>query len=114
MNRWLERDRGHVVIGFAHTVDDSGLPVVVADNANESGYANWLIIRNNFDAPVSGTASRYLFAGSAVAEEAFADNLITYAGQSGGLINLSRQVQLFLRIVCRDMDSATNIRPDNV
>jgi hypothetical protein len=114
MNRWLERDRGHVVIGFAHTLDASGVPVVVADNANESGYANWIIIRNNFDAPVSGTASRYLFAGSAVAEEAFADNLITYTGQSGGLINLSRQVQLFLRIVCRDMDSATNIRPDNV
>lgn len=114
MNRWLERDRGHVVVGFAHTVDASGTPVIVADNANASGYANWIIIRNHFDAQVAGTTARYLFAGSSAAEEAFADNLLSYTGQAGGLINLSRQVQLFLRIVCRDMDSATNIRPDNV
>jgi hypothetical protein len=31
-----------------------------------------------------------------------------------GLINMSRQVHIVLRIITRDFDSGSNIRPDNV
>jgi hypothetical protein len=35
------------------------------------------------------------------------------AYQYGGVLNLSRQVQIVLRVICRELDPATNIRPDN-
>ena len=110
---WLEQEQGHTVIGLAHT-SKTGTPVTVTDGHNAYGYANWIIIRNRFtDASVTGTPSRYLFAGTGAAEVTFASALTT-ATATGGVLNLNRQVQLFLRVITRDMDAATNIRPDNV
>lgn len=109
LRTWLEQEQGHTVIGVAH-----GPPGAVADGHNAFGYANWIIIRNRFtDASVTGTPSRYLFAGTTAAEATFATAMAA-AAATGGVLNLNRQVQLFLRVVTRDMDAATNIRPDNV
>jgi len=115
LNKWLEREDGHVVMGIAYTDPSSGS--VVVDGANACGYANYLIIRNRFLDPVAGGCERYLFAGGAVAEESLAAELAAYGSsgyQKGGVLNLSRQVQLFLRIITRDFDAASNTRPDNV
>ena len=41
-------------------------------------------------------------------------NGYTTAYSGAGLINMSRQTHFVLRVITRDMDSASNIRPDNV
>ena len=113
LNKWLAREEGHVVMGIAYA-DLSG---DLVDGANACGYANYLIIRNRFLDPVTGGCSRYLFAGDPTAEESLAAEVAAYGSsgyQKGGVLNLSRQVQLFLRIITRDFDAASNTRPDNV
>jgi hypothetical protein len=106
--RWLEDSTGHVVVGIAHT-NGAG----VTDGANDCGYANWIIVRNRFTDPTTGSCQRYLFTGSAVDEPIFETEFAGFAN-TGGALNLSRQVQLFLRIVTRELDHASIIRPDNV
>jgi hypothetical protein len=114
LDSWLQRPEGHVVVGIASSVADGGLQ----DSANECGYANWIIVRNRFQDPTAGACERFLFSGADVTEADLAAELATYNSttgyQRGGVLNLSRQVQLFLRVVTREVDPASNLRPDNV
>jgi hypothetical protein len=112
LNNWLENPAGHVVVGIAHTTA-VGPPLVLADGANDCGYANWIIVRNRFSDPTTGACSRYLFTGNVTDEAVFSAELAAW-NNTGGAINLSRQVQLFLRIVTRELDNASIIRPDNI
>lgn len=83
---------------------------------NAAGYANVIIVRSRFEDPATGSVARSYFGGSST-EEGFLELRIrdqpTTAG-TAALINLSRQTHFVLRVVTRDMDSASNIRPDNV
>ena len=97
---WLQQESGHIVVGTAYT-DASSSKIV--DGANSGGYANHIIIRNRFINPDGGL----------VARNAFTTELTTYVG-SGAILNASRQVQLTLRVTVRELDSTTNLRPDNV
>jgi hypothetical protein len=113
LNTWLEKPEGHIVVGIASDVSGDGLQ----DSANECGYANWIIIRNRFQDPTAGVCSRDLFASSSSLETALADQLAAYdttGYQRGGALNLSRQVQVFLRVITREVDPASGVRPDNV
>lgn len=112
LNNWLENPEGHVVVGIAHTTA-VGPPLVLADGANDCGYANWIIVRNRFADPTTGACSRYLFTGDAFTEATFSAKLLEWTN-TGGALNLSRQVQLFLRIITRELDNSSIIRPDNV
>jgi hypothetical protein len=114
LNSWLERPEGHIVVGIAHTISGTE----VRDGANSCGYANWIVVRQRFEDPTtSGSCNRYLFTGSSIAESELATQIAAYDGtgfQRGGILNLSRQVQLFLRVITRELDPASNLRPDNV
>lgn len=94
---WLEGGAGHIVVGTAY--DDDG----VKDGWNDCGYANYIIIRNRFTDPTTGACGRDTFA---------SESNITLT--AGGVLNLSRQVQLFLRVITRELDPTTNVRPDNI
>jgi precorrin-6B methylase 2 len=111
---WLQRDEGHIVVGIAYT--DAGN--VIKDNSNKFGYSNWIIIRNKCTDPSEnqGTPTRMLFTGSSGAETTFAQEWAAQpvGSQKGAVLNLNRQVQLTLRIITREFDSASNVRPDNV
>jgi hypothetical protein len=108
---WLERDEGHVIVGTSYGDISAG----IVDGFNDCGYANWIIIRNRHLNPaIGGTCDRDWFSATEAAENTFATALAAEPVQCGGVLNLSRQVQIFLRVVTRDMDAATNIRPDNV
>lgn len=110
---WLQSECGHVVVGIAHT-DASG---AVIDGPNDCGYANWIVLRNRHRDPTTGDcALEYFTAGGSATEAELADALAAFPAdyQDGGVLNLSRQVQLVLRIITREMDSTTNVRPDNV
>jgi hypothetical protein len=108
---WLQRDEGHIAIGMSYTNDGTN----VIDGPNACGYANLLVIRNRFADPATGTCGLNYFSGSAVGDAALATAMAGFpeAYQKGGVLNLSRQVQLSLRVITRELDSATNIRPDN-
>jgi hypothetical protein len=114
LNTWLQRPEGHIVVGIVSSVTDGG----VQDSANSCGYANWIVVRNRFQDPTDGTCERQLFAASSGDETTLATELAAYNAttgyQRGGVLNLSRQVQLFLRVVTREVDPASNVRPDNV
>jgi hypothetical protein len=112
---WLQRDGGHIVVGIAHLIADLPSYDEIEDGANSAGYANYIIIRNRFTNPeISGIEVLDYFSGSSTGDAAMSYETRIYPDQTGGILNLSRQVQLVLRVVTRDMDYATNTRPDNV
>ena len=100
---WLQQEQGHVVIQTAY----NSTPTTILDGTNTAGYANYIIIRNRFNDPTTGSILRQPF----VAE--MTPNVDIVINQ-GAMINLSRQVQMTLRITVRELDSTTNLRPDNV
>ena len=109
---WINRAEGHYVvgIGYANSATD------ITDGQNAVGYANYVIIRNRFNDPtVSGATTRQYFGGSSSLEDALGTRLGTQASQYGtaAFINMNHQVHVALRVVCRELDGASNLRPDN-
>lgn len=109
LNQWLEREEGHIVVAIVHRQEDGALK----DGANTCGYANFIVIRHRFEDPRTngGVCERYSFGSD---EEAVAIEMSDYPYQQGAVLNLSRQVQLTLRVITRELDGASNMRPDNV
>lgn len=106
----------HYVIAVAY-VNAAG---AVISGRNDAGYCNVIILRSRFDDPTTGSVLRTnaYYGGSSGAETTFA-NLLNNTGNepnqtAAALLNTNRQTHLVLRIITRDMDSASNIRPDNV
>jgi hypothetical protein len=112
----ISRDEGHYVIAVGYVNGQGAL----VDGRNAAGYCDVIILRNRFDDPTTGSTDRTssYFGGSSVSEAAFAANLNNTSDEpnlsGAALINLSRQTHFVLRIITRDMDASSNIRPDNV
>jgi hypothetical protein len=88
----------------------------IVSGVNASGYANVIIVRSRFADPTTGSTSRSYFGGSST-EEGYLELRIrdqASTASTAALLNLSRQTHFVLRVVTRDMDAASNIRPDNV
>lgn len=110
--KWIQREEGHVIVGIGHTPRDTS-GNVVDDGPNECGYANWIIIQNRLmDPSTSGICTRDPF--GSVAEEAILDASLVSAEIGGAVLNLSRQVQLVMRIITRELDPTSSLRPDNI
>jgi hypothetical protein len=93
------------VAGIAYD-DDMG--VIEADGANDVGYANYIIIESRMADPTTGS--------TAVNPFDVADNN-TFLEEStyfGYLINLNRQTQFVFRIITRELDPESRLRPDNL
>ena len=109
---WINRAEGHYVvgIGYTNTAND------ITDGQNAVGYANYVIIRNRFaDPTVSGATGRQYFGGSLTNDTSLGTRLGSQASQAttSAFINMNHQVHVALRVVCREMDGASNLRPDN-
>lgn len=104
-SEWIEESGGHTVVGIGY-----GTPGSITDGANSVGYANWVIIPNKLDDEVTGAP--YVFS----SDDAAMMTSITASlvGEPGGILNLSRQVQLYIRIITREYDLVSNVRADNV
>jgi hypothetical protein len=88
----------------------------IEPGVNAAGYANVIIVRSRFADPTTGSTSRSYFGGSST-EEGYLELRIrdqASTASTAALLNLSRQTHFVLRVVTRDMDAASNIRPDNV
>jgi len=105
---FVQNTNGLMVVGTAYI---SG--TTIYDGANNAGYAKYIIVRSKFGDPTTGSTTYAPFDSSA-------DNsvLSTYLKSnhysSGRLINLSHQTQLIFRIITREYDPGSLVRPDNL
>ena len=109
---FVQRPEGHLVVQIA-AVTSGG---AVRDGPNEVGYANVIIIRSKMSDPATGSTSPANFGGSSGANSTLQTNLNT-AGTTpftGALINLSHQTTLVFRVITRDLDPTSRLRPDNI
>jgi hypothetical protein len=105
---YMQDDVGLMVVAVAHISSGS-----LNDGANFAGYANFIIVRNRFADPTTGSFVIKPFGGLAN-NTALAADLANYSYTAGKLINLSHQTQLIFRVVTRDYDSTSLMRPDNL
>ena len=125
---FINQSAGQYVVATGY-INVSGGNSTINLGRNNAGYCNVIIIRNRFDNPATtGGTTRNLgpsYFGGFLSEEEDAktgsSSGLTYilnqtaTVQTGcALINTSRQTNFVLRIITRDMDSTSNIRPDNV
>ena len=103
-SEWLQDSAGHCVVGIGYG------NVTPADGPNAAGYANWIIIQNKIDNPTSGATSAYFTAPTTD----LATITTVLAANPASVLNLSRQVQLYIRLITREYDLVSNVRADNV
>jgi hypothetical protein len=91
----------------------------VAIGGNKQGYCNYIIVRGKFVDPTTGATGTTVMGGAADPSSPGSLSLLTeYLSittlTSGRLLNESHQVQVALRVITRDLDSTSVIRPDNL
>jgi hypothetical protein len=110
---FIQRSTGHVVVDVGRFFITSGTNFY-ATGGNLQGYCNYIIIRNNFADPTTGSTSLQLYGGSAATNTALINSLPAGRLATGRFINLNHQTQFVLRVITRDMDAASRLRPDNM
>jgi hypothetical protein len=115
MLNYLTRPEGHVVVDIAQTYVKS-TTTYFKDGSNKQGYSNWILIRNDFGDPITGSTALNTWATNTALRAALEKDSGSGPGFSSGgrLLNLNHQIQIIFRVITRDMDSATRIRPDNL
>lgn len=85
------------------------------DGNNNAGYSRFLIIRGKFMDPTTGLTVVKPFGGKQFNTDlAFLLSSPVTGATSGRLINLSRQTQFIFRVITREYDSSSLVRPDNL
>lgn len=114
-NSFINRPTGHIVCGIGYS-NSTSVPYGVADGPNSVGYANFIIIRSRFVDPTTGSTDRNYFGGGADNTNELAIQLRLTTNSPAGpcaILNSNRQSHFVLRLITREMDSMTNLRPDN-
>jgi hypothetical protein len=106
---YLQDPSGLMVVATAYNISTTSLEL----GSNSAGYARFIIVRGKFGDPTTGSTSVDPY-GRAANNTALSTFLTTARFTSGRLINLSHQTQLIFRIVTRDYDSSSLMRPDNL
>jgi len=124
--KFVNREEGHAVVGLAYNISAT----VIADGQNTNGFANWIIIRSEFNDPQLSSSyfynggaqylSRNYYGNTAANELTFGQTLYNASSSQvtlnsgAALINMNHQTHVVLRVVCREMDGSSSIRPDNI
>jgi hypothetical protein len=112
----------HLTVSSGFIVVDTGCFVTGALTlgANKQGYCNCIVIRGKFSDPTTGATGTVELASTADASAgspsagSLTEFLATTPLTTGRLLNQSHQVQIALRVITRDLDSTSVIRPDNL
>jgi len=102
LTSWITRSQGNIVVGLGN--DTSGSFV---DGPNSLGYCNYIIIQSQY--ATTGQISTISVGNS---QDINTGNSYL-SSPPRRLLNLNRQTTLVFRIITRDMDSITTLRPDN-
>jgi hypothetical protein len=114
-NSFINKTDGHIVCGIGYS-KDTVIPITVTDGPNSVGYANFIIIRSRFQDPTTGSTGRNYFGGGA---DSTNEDLIKVRLDNNipsgpcALLNANHQSHFVLRLITREMDSLSNLRPDN-
>jgi len=117
-NSFINKADGHVVVGTgfatAEGVSPPTHPLVVTDTPNSVGYCNMIVIRSRFVDPSTGATNRNFFGGTGT-QETLLKTRLEGASQStnAAALNRNRQSHLTIRVITREMDYGSNVRPDN-
>lgn len=119
---FINQSAGQTVVATGYTANNR-----IYLGRNTAGYCNVIIIRSRFDNPATtgGTTRTNSYFGGVITQEengypvtasglAWELNVAGTTQTNCALINTSRQTNFVLRIITRDFDSTSNIRPDNV
>ena len=113
---FLQNPQGLLVVNIGYT---AGATPIYYSGPNNVGYANYIIVDTRYTDPtVSGSTAISPFGGTTAAGTALNTAISGVANvfttPNGGVINLSHQTQVVFRIITRDMDAASRLRPDNL
>lgn len=108
MNTYMNSTGGLLVVGIAN---DTVTPGTVLSGANIVGYANYIIVEAEMEDPTTGSTSVDFFGPDAATHNNFLAGSTTYAGK---MINLNRQTQFVFRVITRELDPMSRLRPDNL
>jgi hypothetical protein len=118
---FITRPQGHLVVDIAQNYKISTTMYfkdgsdTSSGGSNKLGYSNFIIIRNSYADPTTGAIGLLPFGGTTSTNSTFITALNTNPGvTSGRLLNMSHQIQVIFRVITRDMDSKTHLRPDNM
>lgn len=103
---FLQRPEGHIISDIGRS---DGTSSGYIDGPNAVGYANSIIIRNDFSDPTTGATGVKSWVAS-IGSAVNSNSSVT----TGRFINMNHQVQIVLRVITRDMDAASRLRPDNL
>ena len=108
---FLQNPQGLLVVNIGYNVGN-----VWNAGPNSVGYANYIIVDARYNDPTSGLTTISPFGGNATVAGALDTAISNQANKvsSGGVINLSHQTQVVFRVITRDMDAASRLRPDNL
>ena len=109
---YIQRPTGHIVVDIGKLVK-SGANNAYSTGGNIQGYCNFVILRNNYADPTTGSQSLINYGGSPATNTAFFNAAPALSVSPGRFINMNHQTQVVLRVITRDMDSASRLRPDN-
>jgi hypothetical protein len=117
-NSFINSTDGHVVVGTGNGDAETVLArtnFAVADSPNSVGYCNFIIIRSRFNDPTMGLTTRNYFGGSGSLETGTLRPALLTLGQStnSAALNRNRQSHFTIRVITREMDYGSNVRPDN-
>lgn len=85
----------------------------LVDGNNSIGYSRFIIIRSKFADPSVGGVNAVIPFGGA-ADNSILTTVMSTINNTGRLINLSRQTQFIFRVITREYDSSSLVRPDNL
>jgi hypothetical protein len=108
---YIQNPQGLLVVNIGYL---SGGSYFVGPNS--VGYANYIIVDARYNDPTTGVTTISPFGGNTTVASAFNTAISGVANRvtSGGVINLSHQTQVVFRVITRDMDAASRLRPDNL
>jgi hypothetical protein len=110
---WLNTG-DHLVVGIAWS-NTWNKNVYFRDGANQVGYSQYIIIQNRMNDPTTGSVLPTNYGSLTTANNTtFLSQLVGNTLTAGRLINLNHQTHFVFRIITRDMDSTSRLRPDNL
>lgn len=102
---FIQRPEGHLIVGTGITNGSNGL----YGSTNTLGYMNTFIIPTKYNDPTTGSTTPNYFGGT------FSNTSTMFSANMGGkVLNLNHQTQYVFRVITRDLDSSSRIRPDNL
>ena len=118
---FVQDDGGLLVVDIGYTALGGAFSTIATGAANKQGYCNYIIVRGKFTDPTTGTLQTSSLGGlgdSSTPGSLTGDTLSEYLDSNnlstGRLLNQSHQVQVALRVITREMDSTSVLRPDNL